>query len=390
MRITTMLFLLVCLTGCGRGGESLNILMDDAKQDFAPDKRVALFDIRGIKKGGKYLLEGTSNLPDAVAALMEKCEDAGLNVENRIHLYPDTTLEGSLFGVVNLSACNIRSHPAHSSELATQATLGTPLKLLTRQNDWYLVQTPDGYLGWLDEGGFTPMNEAEMKAWKNARKVVYLPQFGFAYALPDMTSQVVSDLLAGNILRYIGETEKNLTELSFPDGRKAFVPAGTTKDYAEWLDSRNPVADNILSTADEFIGRPYLWGGTSGKAMDCSGFTKTVFFLNGIILPRDASQQVHIGTDIAVDTSLEGLLPGDLLFFGKKATADQKEKITHVAIYRGNGKIIHATGRVKMESLRPGDEHFAEDRLNTLVCAKRVLNTPGENGVQWIRQSEAY
>lgn len=390
MRITTMLFLLVCLTGCGRGGASLNILLDDVKQDFAPDKRVALFDIRGIKKGGKYLLEGTSNLPEAVEALVAKCEDAGLKVENRIQLYPDTTLEGSLFGVVNLSACNIRSLPAHSSELATQATLGTPVKLLTRQNDWYLVQTPDGYLGWLDEGGFTPMSEAEMNAWKNARKAVYLPQFGFAYALPDITSQVVSDLLAGNILRYIGETEKNMTELAFPDGRKAFVPGGTIRDYAAWLDSRNPVAENILSTANEFVGRPYLWGGTSGKAMDCSGFTKTVFFLNGIILPRDASQQVHIGNDIPVDTSLEGLLPGDLLFFGKKATADQKEKITHVAIYRGDGKIIHAAGRVKMESLRPGDEHFAEDRMNTLVRAKRVLDTPGENGVQWIRQSEVY
>jgi cell wall-associated NlpC family hydrolase len=390
MKITGWLILLLFLVGCGQGGEEIKVLLEDVKQDFAPDKRVALFDVRAIKKGSKYLLEGTSNLPEAVEAMVAKCEDAGLKVENKIRLYPDSTVEGKVFGVVNLSVCNIRSHPAHSAELSTQATLGTPLKVWTKQKDWFLVQTPDGYLGWLDNSGFEAMAEATWKNWQSGQKAVYLPQFGFAYSAADETSVVVSDLLSGNILGYIGETEKNFARVSFPDGRMAFVHKDDLMPYQEWLNSRNPVAENILADAHKFIGRPYLWGGTSGKGVDCSGYTKTVFFLNGIILPRDASQQVHVGTEIAADTTLAGLLPGDLLFFGKKATQKAKEKITHVAIYKGNGKILHASGRVKEESLRRGDDDFNEYRLKSLVKVKRMLDAPGKNGVQLVRQSAIY
>ncbi|KAA3636833.1 MAG: SH3 domain-containing protein, partial [Bacteroidetes bacterium] len=181
MRFVALLIVVVFLTACGTGGGKIKILLEDVNQDFAPDKRVALFDVRAIKKGGKYLLEGTSNLPEAVEALVAKCEDAGFKVENRVEMYPDETLEGKLYGVVNLSVCNIRSHPAHSAELSTQATLGTPLKVLTKQKGWYLIQTPDGYLGWLDSGGFAQMTEEEMNDWQSAKKVVFLPQYGFAY-----------------------------------------------------------------------------------------------------------------------------------------------------------------------------------------------------------------
>ena len=390
MRVTGWLFVLLFLAGCGQGGEEIKVLLEDIKRDFAPDKRVALFDVRAIKKGGKYLLEGKSNLPEAVTALVAKCEDAGLKVENKIQIYPDTTLGGKVFGVVNLSVSNIRSHPAHSAELSTQATLGTPLRVWTRQKGWYLVQTPDGYLGWLDDDGFESMTEEAWKSWHTASKAVYLPQFGFAYAAAGETSAVVSDLLAGNILGYIGETEKNFAKVFFPDGRKAFVQGDALVLFEDWLNSRNPVVENILADAHELLGRPYLWGGTSGKGMDCSGFTKTVFFLNGIILPRDASQQVHVGTEIPVDSTLAGLQPGDLLFFGRKATQKEKEKITHVAIYKGDGKIIHSSGRVKVESLKRGDENFNEYRLKSLVKVKRMLDTPRENGVQLVRQSPLY
>lgn len=390
MRIYGLLMLVVLMTACGRGGEEMNILLEDVKQDFAPDKRVALFDVRGIKKGGKYLLEGTSNLPEAVEELVAKCEDAGLKIENRIHLYPDTTLNGAAFGVVNLSVCNIRSHPAHSAELSTQATLGTPLNVLTRQQGWYLVQTPDQYLGWLDASGFVAMGEQETRDWKSRSKVVYLPQQGFAYSEANESGPVVSDLIGGNILGYIGETEKNFTTVTFPDGRIAFVRSEALMAYDQWLDSRVPVAENILADAHAFLGRPYLWGGTSGKGVDCSGFTKTVFFLNGLILPRDASQQVHVGVEVPTDSTLQGVIAGDLLFFGRKATGKEKEKITHVAIYQGDGKIIHSSGRVKVESLKRGDENFNEYRLKTLVRVKRMLETPGENGVQMVRQSAVY
>src|SRR5690606_34759178 len=83
-------------------------------------------------------------------------------------------------------------------------------------------------------------------------------------------------------------------------------------------------ADRLISTAKRMMGLPYLWGGTSVKGVDCSGFTKTAFHMNGLMIPRDASQQVLEGMQVdilAPDGSLDTVLvhrnlkPGDLLFF---------------------------------------------------------------------------
>ncbi|MCO6479560.1 MAG: C40 family peptidase, partial [Phaeodactylibacter sp.] len=289
----------------------------------------------------------------------------------------------------NLSACNIRSEPRHSAELSTQATLGTPLRLYKESEGWYLVQTPDDYLGWLDPGGFVSMTEAEYQEWQQAEKVVYLPDYGFSTAEPTSGQQRVSDLLAGNILAYLG-SEGGFSQLQYPDGRVAYVPDGEVMNYELWLASRNPDTDNIIETAFRFMGRPYLWGGTSGKGVDCSGFTKTVFYLNGLLLPRDASQQVHVGVPVETDTTLAGLQPGDLLFFGRKATEEKPERITHVAIYLGAGKIIHSSGIVKVESLRRTDPDFTEHRLNSLVRARRMLQKPEDNGVPPLKEVPLY
>ncbi|MCB0582548.1 MAG: C40 family peptidase, partial [Phaeodactylibacter sp.] len=224
------------------------------------------------------------------------------------------------------------------------------------------------------------MTEAEYGQWQQAEKVVYLPDQGFSLAEPTPAARRVSDLLAGNILAYLG-SRMGFSQVQYPDGRSACVPDEAVMNYELWLASHNPDAEKIIETAFRFMGRPYLWGGTSGKGVDCSGFTKTVFYLNGLLLPRDASQQVHVGTPVETDTTLAGLQPGDLLFFGRKASEEKPERITHVAIYLGDGRIIHASGKVEVESLRRGDPDFTEYRLNSFVRAKRMLEGPEKAGV---------
>lgn len=360
------------------------------KQEYAPDKRVAHVQIEAVQQGDSLLLQGATNLATAKAEVLKRLTEKHLEFADSIELLPSAALGSYIYGVVNLSVCNIRSQPKHSAELSTQSILGTPLRVLKQANeDWYWVQTPDDYLGWLDKGGLTLMDEQSYRSWLSSERVVIVATQSTAYTDADINSTPVSDLLAGNILQRIG-TAGDFTQVRYPDGRMGFIPTTEVMSYTTWMGTRKPVAENILSTARMFMGRPYLWGGTSSNAMDCSGFTKTVFYLNGIQLPRDASQQVHTGAIVTTDTTWQGLQAGDLLFFGKKATKERAERVTHVAIYMGEGQIIHATGTVKVESLRRTDPRFAEERFNTFLRAKRPLAALGEQGVDWLRELPLY
>jgi len=125
-------------------------------------------------------------------------------------------------------------------------------------------------------------------------------------------------------------------------------------------------ASRVLRTADSYVGVKYVWGGNTPKeGFDCSGFTKYVFAKYGITLPRTSREQVRAGRAIAADFG--SLRPGDLMMF-----AEPGEAISHVAIYAGDGRIIHASssnGGVGYTDLNTGGEWF----VAYFVAARRVL-----------------
>ncbi|MGH7617420.1 MAG: C40 family peptidase [Gemmatimonadaceae bacterium] len=125
-------------------------------------------------------------------------------------------------------------------------------------------------------------------------------------------------------------------------------------------------AVRVLRTAESYIGVKYVWGGnTPREGFDCSGFTKYIFAKYGITLPRTSREQVHSGTAVVAD--FRALRPGDLMLF-----AEPGEAISHVAIYAGNGRIIHASssvGGVGYTDLNAGGDWF----VAYFVAARRVL-----------------
>lgn len=342
------------------------------KTEFAPDKRVALFDISAINNKERYVLSGESDLPEAIASLKERLWSENIDFVDSIQLLPSPDLQGMTQGVIRISVANLRSKPAHSAELATQATLGTPVKVLKKENEWYYIQTPDKYLSWVDAGGLEIMDTAQAEQWKSATKLIYTNTFGHSYSLPNSNSQVVSDLVAGNILEIL-ETEANFYTVRYPDGRQAHVYQAEGKPYNEWLEALSPNGETLVSTSKTLMGLPYLWGGTSPKGVDCSGFTKTIFFLNGMVIPRDASQQVHTGKPIDSTRNFESLERGDLLFFGRKATDSTKEKVVHVGMWIGDNEFIHSSGQVRISSMDKEAENFDEYNLNRYLRTKRLL-----------------
>ncbi|GGW43729.1 SH3 domain-containing C40 family peptidase [Arenibacter certesii] len=364
-----------CLSEEKEGNEVLNKLIEETKQEFAPDQRVALLNLELVPMGSKTLIKGESNLPDAVNALKEKLKENNVFYTDSIQLLPSAELQGKTYGLITISVANLRGKPSHSSELVTQATLGTPVEILKEEDSWYLIQTPDHYLSWVDGGGISSFSKEDFLKWKATNKVIFTKTMGQAFSAPDQNSQVVSDMVAGGILELIGE-ENSFYKVKFPDGRMAFINKNESQDYDAWLAALDPSQESLVNTSMDLMGVPYLWGGTSTKGVDCSGFTKTIYFLNGMVLPRDASQQIHTGATVDKDKNFDQLQPGDLLFFGKPATETSKERVVHVGMWIGNNEFIHSAGRVHISSVDKEADNFDEYNLNRYLRSNRYLKEP--------------
>jgi len=126
---------------------------------------------------------------------------------------------------------------------------------------------------------------------------------------------------------------------------------------------------HLAETALEYLGVPYLWGGTGSGGIDCSGFVAAVFEHHGLILPRDAHQQMLGGRIVATYDTPQPLRTGDLLFF-----THEDGKIGHVGLSLGDWKVIHAEEPgVCIFSLNPEDSDFDAYRARHFVIAKRYL-----------------
>ncbi|MBK7106564.1 MAG: C40 family peptidase [Ignavibacteriae bacterium] len=358
--------------------EKLETILDTIKNTYAPDKRTAIFNIQSEFKDGKIFITGETDKDEAKNELIYQLKINELDAEIDLNVLPDENLGDKKFGIINLSVANLRTNPNHSAELATQSLLGTIVNVLKKENDWHLIQTPDKYISWIDEDGIFLVNETEVDIWKKSEKFIVNKNYSVVYQNPSSESEMISDLVLGNILKSV-EVKKDFVKVEFPDLRQGFINTEDIQNFEIWKKDTISTSEKIISSTKTFIGIPYLWGGTSSKGLDCSGFTKTIYFMNGIILPRDASQQVNVGKLISLENNFENLLPGDLLFFGRKETQTEKEKITHVALYIGEGKYIHASGRVRYNSLFKDSEDFNEYRFNTFIRAKRILGNFDSN-----------
>lgn len=283
-----------------------------------------------------------------------------------------TTTRGT-WGVIYNSVANMRSEPRHSSELVSQALLGTPVRILEKEGEWRRVQTPDKYTGWMN-GSIQPVSGQEYDDYLHESKLIVTALYARAMEKPDAHSLPVSDLVMGNTL-VVHSAGEQYYAARYPDGRTAYVSKADAVTVDEWLKEIQLTGESVVKSAMRFMGIPYLWGGTSSKGLDCSGFTQQVYFMHGIVLARDASQQVMQGKFVDSVANFGNALPGDLLFFGSKATADNPgEKVVHVGIYMGDKRFIHASDYVRVNSFDPADPLYDEFNANRYLRAKRIIN----------------
>lgn len=349
---------------------------EEIRKQFIPDKRVGIFDVTYRMNGKQLVLKGGTTSAEAKTMLIHELTTSGYDILDSLRILPDAVeLENNTYAIVNLSVCNLRRADDFSSEMITQALLGMPVRVL-EHTGWYRIQLPDNYIGWVHRAGITPMTKEEYNAWNRAEKIVVTAHCGFTYEKPNAEAQSVSDVVAGDRLKWVG-TEGNYYKVAYPDGRVAYISRTLSVPEKEWRKGLKQDAASILHTAKSLLGVPYLWAGTSSKGMDCSGLVRTVLYMHDIIMPRDASQQAYVGEHIDIAPDFANLAPGDLMFFGRKATADQKERVVHVGIYLGNKKFIHSQGDVRINSVDPNAPEYDEYNLNRLLFATRMLSHIG-------------
>jgi len=372
-------FLISCNTGRDVT-EITRFLIDSIQSQRVPDSRVAIFAIKAVQNGDTMLLTGKTTEKEALNELFQGLERQDIPFTDSILRLPDSNLGDHTWGLVTLSVANIRYSPSQSAEMATQALMGTPVKILQEDNGYFLIQTPDNYISWTESAGIAPIDQNRLQAWKSNERVIFTGDFGLVYSEPQKDSDPVSDLVSGGILEVDSNkgASRGFVPVILPDGRTGFIESSQCADFQKWLADRKEDPENLIRLAKRFTGRPYLWGGTSAKAFDCSGFTKTIYFMNGWILSRDASQQVNQGTEIDRTNLLAFIQPGDLLFFGRKATDEKPERATHVGMYTGDSFFIHCSGLVRINSLDSSRPEYKKYYTENLLHVKRILGTPSQ------------
>ena len=211
-------------------------------------------------------------------------------------------------GICIVTVAPVRAENSDKAEIVTEILFGESADILEVNKNWTKIKMHyDSYEGWMDTKQIKLVTEEDLAK----RKVTVVTE--------DFSSVIMND---GKTLLSMG------SEVEFPA-----VASRRSHD----------VRESVALTAKEFLNVPYLWGGKSFFAVDCSGFTQLVYKVHNIKLPRDTSQQVEVGESL---TFVEESQPGDLAFF-----ENPEGKIIHVGIMLENQKIIHASGKVRIDIL---------------------------------------
>lgn len=256
------------------------------------------------------------------------------------------------FAVINSAVAPLWRNPDASDPetLDSEALYGSYVRVYHREGPFTFIQMADGYVGYCPTASLQRATTEEYLRWKNGPQAVTL--------LP---------LQAGDIAIAPG------SRFSY-EGGSVLLPGGGTlkvsKKQVVLSDPADPKFAKILQErAREFLDSPYLWGGKSVVGIDCSGFVQTLMLQEGVVLPRDASMQCHVGEIVGYLPRYGDLLPGDVMFF-----MNTNAYVFHVGIFLGDDMYMHSAGKTGpiISSVKKDGQNFASRYDGTYVYARRM------------------
>lgn len=351
----------------------------------APDRRLTVWEVTVEERDGAPLLAGVVSAAGALRDLESLARDANAGVS--VELIPKDDPGAAIHGVAHRSLAHLRAEPRHAAELVSQMLLGEEALVLRQRGEWLQVQTADRYVAWVHARSLVrhaPADPAEFRARLFERlpppgRWVVTARGARAVAEPAPYAAPVADLVQGGIVE-VPEIRGRFARVVLPDGETGWVGRGDVVPAERISERFTPSGRAVLDHGAQFLGLPYLWGGTSEKGFDCSGFVQRLFGLHGTRLPRDSDQQAACGEPVDAGPDGSGIADGDLAFFAEAPGA----RATHVGILAAGGRLLHSsTGRngVAWDALFPSAQGFDENgtRLGAMLTAvRRALAPPAE------------
>jgi cell wall-associated NlpC family hydrolase len=259
-----------------------------------------------------------------------------------------------MYGLTNTAVVPMRAAPDERSEMVSQLLWGETFAITDQNDDWHCICNDfDGYRGWVNKHAVhTFCNDED---YQNVVRQPFYVCTQLCCATHSITNERVliphgAVLYGYNTASQSFVLNKQIYHLNFP---LPTMPANKQK--------------GVIQAAYAFLNAPYLWGGRTALGIDCSGFTQLIFFINGISIPRDACQQAEIGDAVQC---AENNCAAALAFFG-----NTEAKITHVGIILDSTKIIHASGKVRIDKWDSEGIYNENEQRYThkLRCIRQII-----------------
>ena len=383
--IGTMLLLLclcVCLgSGCQEGlpvlseaeiASKTDALLAKIVEDAGLSDRECVFDVQitDIRRGKITLTGETSEQRLKDILFTRIADELSYGIVDEIDLLPSADLGDKTWALVCKPVINLGSAPSKKDyeNTVTQARLGDVLRVLKTQDEWYLVQMDDHYLGWADPSDIILCDKDDVDEFWD--KEVALIAVKMAECLDSPGGEPVFEkrLVHGSILPIESQTGE-WAKLSLPGGGNVYTKTVNILRYKSREDALNKQSGvaAVIATAKQYLGFPYLWGGCTSYGFDCSGFTQFCMKVNGYSIRRDADLQFKQGEPVLTIAQLK---PGDLVFFQTDNSGP-----SHVGIYIGDYRFIHSAGStgVTINSFKSSNVEEYSSSLTMQFCGGRRI-----------------
>ena len=257
--------------------------------------------------------------------------------------------------IVNVSVCKMYDAPTRETTVVDEALYGMVVELLEEvQPGWYNIRTHYRYEGIVAAEDLL-LDEQAVAAWEQLPKlVVRNKNHCDVLSRPKVQGWHMANLTRGCLVSPVREAADGYQQVQLPDGRQGYIQSSILGEYYHQPASRDEetLRKMIVEAAKLYQGTHYRWGGKSPEGIDCSGLCSMAYMLCGVLIYRDA--RIVEGFPIR-EITLEEIKPADLLFFPG-----------HVAMYLGDGRYIHSTGKsgddgVTFNSLNPADPDYRAD-----------------------------